>query len=84
MELSSLMKIVAARYWVWMDGLRVYGIYRLHEGLFHRWNHGTWESSDYYERASQDPEFVEKSELEISELINLDSMSSLRPQSKPD
>ena len=44
-------------------------MYRLKGGVFEAWRNGMWVSSDYWERAVQDPEFVDIDKLEADELI---------------
>ena len=47
---------------------RVSGIYRLKNGRFEEFSQGRWQYSDRFERAVQDPEFVDISEKEANKL----------------
>jgi len=58
------------RYWKWVglhDEIR--GVFRLKGHIFQKFRNGTWQQSDYWERASQDPDFPEINENEAIELI---------------
>ena len=44
-------------------------VYRLKNGEFEKFAQNRWQISDRYERAVQDPEFVEIGKLEADELI---------------
>ena len=44
-------------------------IYRLKNGKFEKYAQNRWQISDRYERAVQDPEFVDIDKLEADELI---------------
>ena len=57
------------RYWKWQVEQRIVRVYRLRGGVFEAWRNGMWVSSDYWERAVQDPEFVDIDKLEADELI---------------
>ena len=57
------------RYWKWQVGQQIFRVYRLRGGVFEAWRNGMWVSSDYWERAVQDPEFVDIDKLEADELI---------------
>lgn len=57
------------RYWKWIYRERVSGMCRLKNGRFEEYLQGRWQYSDRFERAVQDPEFVEIDKLEADELI---------------
>ena len=51
-----------------LDG-QVRRVFRLKDGLFQQWKQGRWQESDYLERATQDPDFVEIGKREADVLI---------------
>ena len=57
------------RYWKWVYGDRVARVYRLKNGIFEKFAQGRWQYSDRFERAVQDPEFVDISEDEANNLL---------------
>ena len=57
------------RYWKWIYRERVSGIYRLKSGIFEEYSQGRWQYSDRFERAAQDPEFLDINEEEANKLI---------------
>ena len=57
------------RYWRWVVNGTNERIYRLKNGEFAMYAQNRWQISDRYERAVQDPEFVEIDKLEADELI---------------
>ena len=57
------------RYWKWVVNGTTERIYRLKNGEFEKFAQNRWQISDRYERAVQDPEFVEIGKLEADELI---------------
>ena len=57
------------RYWKWIYRERVSGIYRLKSGRFEEYSQGRWQYSDRFERAVQDPEFLDINEEEANKLI---------------
>ena len=58
------------RYWKWV-GLHdeIWGVFRLKGHIFQKFRNDTWQQSDYWERASQDPDFPEINEAEANQLI---------------
>lgn len=56
-------------YWKWVVDGTTERIYRLKNGKFEKYVQNRWQISDRYERAVQDPEFVEISEPEANKLI---------------
>ena len=58
------------RYWKWIYRERVSGICRLKSGRFEEYSQGRWQYSDRFERAVQDPEFVDISEKEANKLVS--------------
>jgi len=52
-----------------MIGSRVSVVYRLKKGKFEKYSQNRWQLSDRYERAVQDPEFVEIDKQEADVLI---------------
>ena len=58
------------RYWKWIYRERVSGICRLKSGRFEEFSQGGWQYSDRFERAVQDPEFVDISEKEANKLVS--------------
>ena len=70
MNLDAEPSTPTTRYWKWLgvdDEIR--GVFRLKEHMFQKFTKGTWQQSDYWERASQDPDFPEINENEAIELI---------------
>ena len=59
------------RYWKWVDGGQTWRVYRLKNGLFQVWKAGVWQSSQLFERAVQDPEFVEIGKADADVLIQM-------------
>ena len=57
------------RYWKWIYRERVSGICRLKNGRFEEYSQGRWQYSDRFERAAQDPEFLDINEEEANKLI---------------
>jgi hypothetical protein len=60
------------RYWKWVglhDEIR--GVFRLKGHIFQIFKNGSWQQSDYLERASKDPDFPEINEDEAIELIEV-------------
>lgn len=57
------------QYWVWVAPDKSMRLYRLKNGKFEKYEHSEWQISDRYERAIQDPEFVEINEPEANKLI---------------
>ena len=72
------------RYWKWdVDG-RFLGVFRVKNGVFQRFSNGVWQASDYLDRASQDPDFVEVSRNDaLRLLLNLDFCLGRDPQAWP-
>jgi hypothetical protein len=60
---------VLDRYWKKQIGQQTLRVFRIQGGVFEAWRNGMWVSSDYWERAVQDPEYVEIDKLEADELI---------------
>jgi 5-methylcytosine-specific restriction endonuclease McrA len=63
------------RYWKWIYRERVSGIYRLKNGRFEEYSQGKWQYSDRFERAVQDPEFLDINEEEANKLIRKFALS---------
>ncbi len=57
------------RYWKWISQERVAMVCRLKNGKFEEYAQGRWQYSDRFERAAQDPEFVDISEEEANNLL---------------
>ena len=80
MNLDAKPSTPTTRYWKWLgadDEIR--GVFRLKEHMFQKFANGTWQQSDYWERASQDPDFPEINEAEAIQLI--DALTRLRDKS---
>ena len=60
---------VEDKYWKWVVSGTTERIYRLKNGKFEKFAQNKWQMSDRYERAVQDPEFVDIDILEADELI---------------
>ena len=56
------------RYWKWEVNGNLRGVFRLTSGRFQQCRNLQWKQSDYLERASQDPEFIEVDEVEAARL----------------
>ncbi len=59
------------RYWKWVVDKRVQRVYRYERsknGRFEKFSQGRWQYSDRFERAVQDPEFVDINEEEANKL----------------
>ncbi len=57
------------RYWKWVVNGTIERIYRLKNGEFTMYAQNRWQISDQYERAVQDPEFIDITEGEAKNLI---------------
>jgi len=57
------------RYWKWVVNGTTERIYRLKMGVFEKYAQNRWQVSDRYERAAQDPEFIDISEEEANKLV---------------
>ena len=60
---------VEDRYWKWVVNGTVERIYRYTNRGFEKFAQNRWQTSDRFERAVQDPEFVDIDKLEADELI---------------
>jgi hypothetical protein len=57
------------RYWKWEVEGQTRRIYRLKNGVFEAYKQNRWQMSDYFERAVQDPDFLEIPKPEADVLI---------------
>lgn len=72
------------RYWKWDVDSQILGVFRVKGGIFQRFSNGRWISSDYLERAAQDPDFVEVSRNDaVLSVLNLDNCLGNEPSSWP-
>ena len=74
-EVGAINVVYVDRYWKWIYRERVSGIYRLKNGRFEEYSQGKWQYSDRFERAVQDPEFLDINEEEANKLIRKFALS---------
>ena len=68
-EVGAINVVYVDRYWKWIYRGRIARVFRLKNGEFTMYAQNRWQISDRYERAVQDPEFVEIDKPEADELI---------------